>query len=216
MARTKLKKLREVRELPCVFSVDENVEEKLRKYFGNDHSVSLEIGCGHGDYSFELGSTFPERNFIGIDIKGNRIWTAAKKVLEVELKNVVFIISRAENLISIFRNRKIEEIFIPFPDPHIKRKSESKRLISPHFLKIYKNILKTEGKIHFKTDNDFLFNYFINEVILQNNLNIIDLSNDLYSSDNLEEVKQVKTFYEKSYLEEGRKIKYASFNFNNK
>jgi tRNA (guanine-N7-)-methyltransferase len=119
MARKKLIRLREVHNLPNVFSSEnENVEELLDYYFGNSEPFTLEIGCGHGDYSIELAKMYPKRSFIGIDYKGYRLYAAAKKVIELNLKNAAFLLSGAEKLTEIFSKEKVEEIFIPFPDPH--------------------------------------------------------------------------------------------------
>lgn len=119
MARSKLKKIKQVHVLPNVYvREDENVELAIRDYFGNDNSITIEIGCGHGDYSIELAGMHPERNFIGIDYKGARIFSAASRAIEMKLKNAAFLVSGAEKLADIFSKGKIEEIFIPFPDPH--------------------------------------------------------------------------------------------------
>ena len=129
MARKKLKRLKEVQKLPNAFSSEnENVEDLLNYYFGNRKLFTLEIGCGHGDYTIELAKMYPERNFIGIDYKGDRIYAAAKNAIELNLKNAAFLVSGVENLSDIFSNEKVEEIFIPFPDPHYPRKS-FKRLV---------------------------------------------------------------------------------------
>jgi len=134
MARKKHIRLKEVQNLPNVFSwEDQNVEELLNCYFGSRKLFTFEIGCGFGDYSIELAKMYPDRSFVGIDYKGDRIYTAAETANELNLKNVAFLVSGAEKLAEIFSKEKVEEIFIPFPDPHYPRKS-FKRLVAQNFL----------------------------------------------------------------------------------
>jgi len=211
MSRKKLKKIKEVRKLPNVFSREqENVEKLLREYFSNDNSFTLEIGCGHGDYTVELAAVYPERNFIGIDIKGARIYNGAIKALDSNLKNAAFLLTGAEHLDKIFTNKKIEEIYIPFPDPHYKRKSIRRRLVAPDFLKIYKSILQDDGRVHLKTDNDAFYNYAL-ETLKENDWIIHYATSNLYKDEPPEFLHNIKTKYEKHYLEEGRIIKYICF-----
>jgi len=210
MARSKLKKISQVQNLPNVFSwEDENVESAISDYFGNDNSFTLEIGCGHGDYSIELAKMYPERNFIGVDYKGARIYAAATKANELNLKNAAFLISGAEKLSNIFSEGKVDEIFIPFPDPHYPRKS-FKRLVSQNFLNIYKSIVTVNAKIHLKTDNEELFKYAL-FVLERENCTIHYATSNLYSEQALEHQHTIKTKYEKQYLEEGKEIKYICF-----
>ena len=211
MARKKLIRLKEVYNLPNVFSSeDENVEELLNKYFSNRKSFTLEIGCGHGDYSIELAKLYPERNFIGIDYKGDRIYTAAEKAIKLNLKNAAFLVSGAEKLSNMFSKGKVEELFIPFPDPHYPRKS-FKRLVDKNFLNVYKSIVSQKAKGHFKTDNEELYNYTLN-ILNKENCKIHISTSNLYCEQDLEYNQTIKTKYEKQYLEEGKEIKYICFN----
>jgi tRNA (guanine-N7-)-methyltransferase len=205
--------LKEVNKLPNVFSSEsENVEELLNYYFDNRKSFSLEIGCGHGDYTIELAKIYPERNFIGIDYKGARIYAAAEKVNEINLKNAAFLISRAEKLSDIFSKGKVEEIFIPFPDPHYPRKS-FKRLVDKNFLRIYKTILNEKARVHLKTDSVELYNYTLN-ILKKENCKIHFATPNLYDEQGLDYHQAIKTKYEKQYLEEGKEIKYICFDIN--
>lgn len=211
MARTKHKKLKEVVSFENVFDFNSgSTEEELLNKFDNTNTVSLEIGCGEGDYTISLAKLFPKRNFIGIDFKGARIYIGAKKAIEDNISNTVFLWINALKLPEFFKNTKIEEIFITFPEPHVKRRSEKKRLISPKFLEIYKNILIPGAHIHLKTDDVFLYNYAM-EVLTKVKAKILFNSDDLYSQTQLDEIKAIKTRYEKYYLTEGRKIKYIEF-----
>lgn len=211
MGRTKHKKLNEVSSFENVFDFKVgNTEEELLRYFGNSNPISLEIGCGEGDYTISLAQLFPNRNFIGIDFKGARIYIGAKKALENKITNTTFLWINAEKLPEFFKNTKIEEIFITFPEPHVKRRSERKRLVSPRFLELYKQLIIQGGHIHLKTDDDFLYNYAL-EILNKVKATILFKSEDLYSLNALDEIKKIKTRYEKYYLNEGRIIKYVEF-----
>jgi tRNA (guanine-N7-)-methyltransferase len=213
MARTKLKRIEKVKELPNVF-ISETVSGKnaFRDFFNSDGLFTLEIGCGHGDYSVELGKRFPNRNFIGIDVKAARIFKGAMRAIDEQLNNVAFLVSKAEKLSEFFKSNSVEEIYIPFPDPHIRRTSEPRRLISPYFLKLYKYLLIDEGLVHFKTDNEGLFEYALIEII-EFGCNIIFQTKDLYGRNEDELRTGIKTNYEKHYIREGRKICYVRFKF---
>lgn len=213
MPRTKHKKIAEVRTLINVFdSRKEHREEDIRKYFANNNSISLEIGCGHGDYTLNMAEAYPGRNFVGIDMKGARIWAGAKKSLSTNLKNAAFLLCNVEYLRDTFSKEKVEEIYIPFPDPHIRRTSAQHRLISPKFVELYKSIVAPGGMVHFKTDNDGLFEYATN-ILAKEKVVVEKSTDDLYAPDSLSFVETIKTRYERHYLAEGRKIKYIRFGF---
>jgi len=213
VARTKQKKLQQLNELPNVFNIKEaELKVKLKKYFKIEKPVTLEIGCGHGDYSVELAQKFPERNFVGIDVKGARIYIGATKAMEMNLKNVAFIVSKAEWLIEIFKPGSVEEIYIPFPEPHERRANQNRRLVSPAFLKIYKDLLIDSGKIKFKTDNKGLFEYALKN-IEEVEAKIIYSTNDLQKNGNSIYDTGIVSRFEKHYLNKGRTIKYICFMF---
>lgn len=214
MGRTKHKKIDEVKNLPNVFSLDiEDIGEKIAGYFANPNPITLEIGCGQGDYTFELASAHPQKNFVGVDVKGARVWVGAKNALQNNIKNAAFLLINAASLGDIFHSKIISEIFIPFPEPHVRRRSSHRRLVSPNFLAIYKSILVDNGKIHLKTDNVLLFDYAL-KIIEKEKLFIYMKEEDLYSNGNQYPLMTgIKTKYEKHYLEDGRKIKYICFGF---
>lgn len=213
MARTKLNRLSQVIKFDNVFTYSEpNLKELISKYFNGERLFTLEVGCGNGDYSIESAQKFPQRNFIGIDVKGARVYNGAVKALQLKLKNTAFIITKAEALLEIFNPKSIEEIYVPFPDPHPRRTSQERRLISSTFLNIYKELLIDSGLIHFKTDNENLFRYGIKS--------ISDFgAKILLSTENLDEKKDSKnisdvlTSFEKHYVKKGRSIKYICFKF---
>ena len=142
MARTKLKRFSRLNELTNVFNIkNPDLKETLKNYFSSSSNFTLEIGCGQGEYSVALAQQHPDRNFIGIDVKGARIYKGAMKAIELKLKNVAFVLTRAERLNEILDSKSVEEIYLPFPDPHVRRKSQDRRLISNRFLNIYKQLI---------------------------------------------------------------------------
>jgi tRNA (guanine-N7-)-methyltransferase len=213
MARTKHKRLRIVKELPNVFML-ENVGsgDALKNYFGQRKNFTLEIGCGSGDYTIELAKKFPERNFIGLDLKGARVFSGAAEALKLNLKNAAFIIGKADKLCNIFTPGSIDEIFIPFPDPHIRRRNEKRRLISPQYLKIYKDLLVDSGEGHFKTDDQNFFDYAL-KALTDFGCKIIYASEHVYENANSNIKYGIVTAYEKYYIINGRRIKYIQFMF---
>ena len=213
MARTKLKRLFKVKELPNVFSMErETIQSEIHNYFSSGNLFALEIGCGHGDYSVDLAKRFPKRNFIGIDVKGARVYRGAMKAFEEKLNNVAFIIGRAEKLNEAFLSKSVEEIFILFPEPHFRRANQRRRLISPNFLKIYKDLLIDSGIVHFKTDDQILFNYTLN-LISSFECKILHLTENLYEEENQNYRTAIVTSFEEHYIKEGRSIKYIRFKF---
>jgi tRNA (guanine-N7-)-methyltransferase len=213
MARTKLKRLSRVKDLPNVFSLmDADIQKALHKYFKSQELYTIEIGCGHGDYSVELALKFPNRNFIGIDVKGARIFNGAMKAIELKLENIAFLLAKAEKLNEIFQTKSVEEIYIPFPDPHVRRANHSRRLISPFFLKIYKELLIDSGLLHFKTDNKGLYDYALKTISVFG-CEILYSTEHLYENDEVKFSSNVITLFEKHYIKDGRKIKYICFKF---
>ena len=182
-----------------------------KEYFKNDRPIVLELGCGKGEYTLGLSERFPDKNFIGIDIKGARIWRGAKTALEQQRSNVAFIRMQIELIEKTFETGEVSEIWITFPDPQIKYKRTKHRLTNPEFLKRYKNILKDDGLIHLKTDSEFLHGYTIG--LLQGlGHDILYAHHDIYVNTYApEEVVNIQTFYEKQFLEQGKAITYLKF-----
>lgn len=189
---------------------------KWRNYFENENPVYLELGCGKGEYTLALAETFPEKNFIGIDIKGTRIWKGAKYAKEKQCKNVFFLRMQIEWLAYAFEKDEVDEIWITFPDPQVKYKRTKHRLTNPWFLDIYRQILKEEGIVHLKTDSQFLHGYSIG-ILMSHNCPIIYAHHDLYSTDfSPEWSTKIKTYYEKKYLALGKPITYLQFKLSQK
>ncbi len=184
-----------------------------KEFFKNANPITLEVGCGKGEYTVGLAVKYPHRNFIGIDIKGARLWRGGKDSNTMGLKNVAFVRNYVQMLPNIFANAEIDELWITFPDPQPKKIKTNKRLTSPPFLYRYFQILKEGGIINFKTDNEALFDYTL-EVIEQYGHNLIVSVKDLYNSKGFEEVKSIKTHYEKIFSEQGFAINFMQFTLN--
>lgn len=214
MPRKKQVKKDEAVTLKNVFSMyDGKTERDLYEYLDESLPLTLEVGCGHGDYSLRLALLYPEMNFVGIDVKPSRIYLGAKTALENKMKNIAFLVGRAENLIEFFKSKKVEAIWVPFPDPHVRRKSEFRRLISPALLTVYKSILAPGGVVNFKTDDYGLFEY-AKVVLAKEKVIIHKLSEDVYNSEHDQHLHEIQTTYEKRFIEEGRTIRFVSFSFN--
>lgn len=227
MAKGKLEKFAEVGTFPNVFQLPHifNADDfKLKgkwheEYFKNENPLVLELGCGKGEYTVGLGEKFPEKNFIGVDIKGARIWRGSKTAFENKMLNVAFVRTRIDHIEKVFAPGEVDEIWITFPDPQPQKTRERKRLTSPMFLKRYANILKPDGIINLKTDNFPLYEYS-KEVVTEQGSEILAATDDLYSSIEKQdndfisknaELLQIKTYYEKMFTEKGFKINYLSF-----
>lgn len=177
-------------------------------FFGNGNPLILELGCGKGEYTVGLAERYPGNNYLGVDIKGARIWKGARECYQRALKNVGFLRTRIELLDAFFSHEEVSAIWLPFPDPQLKK--PKKRLTSPRFLNMYKAILENGGPVHLKTDSSELY-FFTLKVIRHNNLELLTSSDDLYNSDIKEKSLYIKTFYEEQFLSEGKKIYYLKF-----
>lgn len=178
--------------------------------FRNSNPVILELGCGKGEYTLGLSSRFPYNNYIGIDIKGSRMWRGAKTAYENNMPNVAFLRTRIEYINSYFAENEVDEIWITFPDPYSEKRNSNKRLTCPWFLNIYRNFLKDKGIIHLKTDNAELFNYTMN-LAERNDLTVIFAENDLYEDKKGDDILFIRTHYENLFLAGGLKINYLAF-----
>ena len=180
------------------------------EWFGNDNPITLELGCGKGDYCIALAKLHPERNYIGFDIKGARLWRGAKTATEEKMENVAFVRTRIELINRFFDKDEVSEIWITFPDPQPKK--PLKRLTSERFLSYYKQFLKEGSPIHLKTDSQELHAYTMEEVIAPAGYEVEYHTTDLYADTTYEdEAKLTQTFYEKMFLKEGKPITYVKF-----
>ena len=221
-SKGKLKKFAEVEtfenvlqpEFSEVFESDFHLKGKWSKeFFGNDNKITLELGCGKGEYSVGLAKMFPDRNFIGIDIKGSRIWKGAKEATIDKLENVAFIRTRVDFINSFFDKGEVEEIWITFPDP--QHRKVLKRLTSSRFLNRYAKFLTPNATVNLKTDSVELFTY-TKALAKFNKLTIEKAIDDIYaSSEANDKVLSIKTFYEKGWLKDGLQSQYIRFQLNN-
>lgn len=220
MSKNKLAKFEEMKTFEHVVQAPYNAVghndfhlkgEWANRFFKNENPIVLELGCGKGEYTVELAGRFPEKNFIGVDIKGARLWKGAKIALQKELKNVAFLRTNIEIIDQFFGLAEVDEIWLTFPDPQMKK--IRKRLTSTFFLNKYKSFLKKSGTIHLKTDSNFQFSY-TRELAHKNNFEILAETDSLYDSAVLNETLQIKTFYEKQWLSRGINIKYLAFQLN--
>jgi len=215
VGKDKLRRFAEVATFNNVVQLDAGKPFKgqwSKDFFKNDNPLVLELACGKGEYTVNLATMFPDKNFIGIDYKGNRIWRGAKTALEDGVTNVGFLRIQIETLLEYFGPGEVDEIWITFPDPQPQISREKKRLTSGRFLEMYKTILKPGGFVNLKTDNDGLHAYTA-EKIAETGLNLHIKTEDLYKSEYADEVLSIKTYYEKKYLKDNKNINYLKFSF---
>ena len=183
-----------------------------KQFFKNTNPLVLELGCGMGEYTVGLAEKFPDKNFLGIDIKGARMWQGAVASLDKGLSNVGFLRIRIDWIEKCFAQQEVDEIWITFPDPQLKKRRAEKRLTHPKFLKKYASILKQDALIHLKTDSQFLHGFTLGVIAADNHI-LEDSTHDLYSSRVEREHMDIRTHYEKMYLERGGPITYLRFRF---
>jgi len=225
MGKDKLRKFAEVSGMDHVIEPSKeemlHVSERLRgnwssDLFNNDAPITLELACGKAEYTLAMARMFPYRNHIGVDIKGNRIWRGAKTALEEKLPNAAFLRTHIESIQSFFSKDEVDQIWITFPDPQKKVGRAKKRLTHPDFLDRYRTILRKGGTVNLKTDSSSLYDFSM-DVILDQKLKVHAQSMDVYRlgkkkfSDELNLLMETKTHYEKIWLEEGKQIKFISF-----
>ena len=180
-------------------------------YFKNNHPLVLELGCGKGEYSVALAQKYPNKNFIGIDIKGARFWRGAKTAIETGLSNVAFLRTQIELIDYAFGKNEIDEIWITFPDPQIKYKRTKHRMTNSVFLQRYKSILKPDGIVNLKTDSEFMHGYTLG-LLHGEGHEVLYANHNVYKQDGSpEEVTSIQTFYESQYLEQDKAITYIRF-----
>ena len=210
MGQKKLIRFAEVAKFPNVLQYPKNMRGNWNEHFGNNHPITLELACGKGEYTVGLAELYPERNFIGIDIKGNRIWVGAKKALQQNLNNVAFVRSLIDKITDYFAPGEVQEIWLTFPDPQLRTSKAKKRLTHPKFLRLYNSILMLGGKIHLKTDSPHLYN-FTRLVISMHELNLLSDMDDVYSIDNRDQELNIKTHYEGLDIANSNRIHYLQF-----
>lgn len=226
--RAKLEKFAQILSFPNVFENYTHHEPQLvgengvkvdmngkwqSEYFKNENDLILELACGKGDYTIALAKANPEKNYIGVDVKGNRIWRGAKTATEEKINNAAFLRTRIEHIGAFFLPGEVSQIWITFPDPFPKASKENRRLTSGGFLDSYKSILKPDGIMHLKTDADTLYEYTTEYLSTRDDIKVLYDNDDIYAKALDFPELDVKTFYEKQHLEKGKTIKYLRFSF---
>ncbi|MBL7696768.1 MAG: tRNA (guanosine(46)-N7)-methyltransferase TrmB [Chitinophagaceae bacterium] len=210
MGQKKLQRFAEIRTFRNVLEYPLHMKGKWATFFGNENPLTLELACGKGEYAVGLGRLHSDRNFIGIDLKGNRIWVGAKKALEEKLGNVAFVRSQIDKTDQYFSPGEVSEIWITFPDPQLRTSRARKRLTHPHFLRIYQSFLAPGGKIHLKTDSPDLY-IFTKLVIDFYNLELLVDNADVYASADIPDDLKIQTYYECLDISKSKKIHYLQF-----
>lgn len=215
MARTKLKRFAQNAASENVIEPGKPSFETIKGnwnafQFKNNNPIVLELGCGRGEYSIALAEKFPDKNIVGVDLKGARLWKGSTLANEKKLNNVAFLRTIIQNIEQFFEKDEVSEIWITFPDPRPKLSDEKRRMTSPRFLDLYRKILKPNGIIHLKTDNTPLFDYTL-EVLKEEKINPELSTDNLYQSELYTDILTVKTTYEKMFTEKGENIKYVKF-----
>jgi len=215
VAKRKLQRYIEVGTFKNVKQLEEGKEFRgnwSKSFFKNENPIVLELACGKGEYSVNLAKKYPNKNFIGIDYKGNRLWIGAKMALDENVENVGFLRIQIQNIMDYFAENEIDEIWITFPDPQAQSPLERKRLTNLTFLNKYKTVLKNGGAVNLKTDNDGFYQYTL-EKVNELNLDILEKTDNVYLDFPNDEVLSIKTHYERIYLNKGKNINYLKFKF---
>lgn len=217
MGKNKLQKFADMNGYPHVFQypfgaiVESGFEMKGhwgKQFFKNDNPIVLELGCGKGEYTVGLAKLFPDKNFIGVDVKGARMWSGAKESLEGGMGNVAFLRTDIELIHYFFGEGEVSEIWITFPDPQMNK--VRKRLTSTRFMTLYRQILTENGMVHLKSDSNFMFTY-TRLMVEANNYPVLECTDDLYGSGLVDTILGIKTYYEQQWLDRGLNIKYIKF-----
>lgn len=210
MGQKKLQRFAEIETFPNVLIYPEGMPGRWAEFFKNNNPLTLELACGKGDYTLALARRFPGRNFLGVDLKGNRIWRGAKTALEEPLHNVAFLRTQIDKLDQYFAPGEIAEIWITFPDPFLRKSKSKKRLTHPKFLQLYQPLLAPGATINLKTDSPELY-AFTREVTAACNCKVLEDIPDVYALPEVPELLKIRTYYEGMHLKDGRTIRFIKF-----
>ena len=215
MSRSKTKKFEANREADNIIQVGKPLFEKIKgkwseSFFKNNNPISVELGCGRGEYTVGLAQVFPAKNYIGVDIKGDRIYKGSQEAMELGLKNAAFLRTKIHDIQNFFEEGELDEIWITFPDPRPKKRDIRRRITNPRFLDMYWKLCKSGSTFHLKTDNSKFFDYTL-EALENYSTRGILVTRDLYNSEYLADHHGIKTKYEKIWTEKGSKIHYLRF-----
>lgn len=210
MAQKKLQRFADLKTFANVLEYPEGMKGKWRAFFKNTNPLVLELACGRGEYTVGMAQLFPEQNFIGVDVKGNRMYIGAKKCLTENISNASFLRTQIEKLADYFAPGEVDEIWITFPDPQLRTSKAKKRLTHPRFLRLYQQILKSGGLLHLKTDSPDLYR-FTKLVANLYRLTIVEDSDNVYAEPTVKEELKIKTHYESLDIAQSKKIHYLKF-----
>ncbi|HEX5026474.1 MAG TPA: tRNA (guanosine(46)-N7)-methyltransferase TrmB [Agriterribacter sp.] len=210
MGHKKLIRFEAIKTFPNVLQYPQGMQGKWADFFGNKNDITLELACGKGEYTVALAKKYPNRNFIGVDLKGNRIWAGAKKCLEEEIKNAAFIRTQIERIADYFAPGEIKEIWITFPDPQLRLSRAKKRLTHPRFLRLYQQILSLDGLIHLKTDSPDLYR-FTKLVCAMYGISTLEDYDNIYARENINDELKIKTYYESLDIAGSNRVHYLKF-----
>ena len=213
MGQKKLQRFSEIKIFDNVLEYPEGINGKWNEFFKNKKPIVLELACGKGEYAVSLAKLYKDRNFIGVDLKGNRLWVGAKKALNENLSNVAFLRSQIERIDEFFDKGEVSEIWITFPDPQLRISKAKKRLTHPRFLRLYNKILCKNGVIHLKTDSPDLYE-FTKTVIELFNCELLQDIDDVYAEENVSDELKIKTYYEGLDIAKSQRIHYLRFRLN--
>jgi len=210
MAQKKLIRFNEIKSFKNVLEYPEGMQGKWKNFLKNDNPVILELACGKGEYAIGLAQLHPYKNFIGVDIKGNRLWAGAKFAVDNNITNAAFLRTQIDKIDKYFNTNEVDEIWITFPDPYLRKSKARKRLTHPKFLRLYKQFLKPCGLIHLKTDSPDLYHFTLTVINLYG-LKVIADFNDLYNYENIQPELKIKTHYEGMNIAKSNTVFYVCF-----
>jgi tRNA (guanine-N7-)-methyltransferase len=210
MAQKKLLRFEAIKSFPNVLQYPQGAAGNWKIYFQNTNPITLELACGKGEYAVNLAVMYPQKNFIGVDLKGNRIYIGAKKSLEEKISNVAFLRTQIDKINTYFEKTEVAEIWITFPDPQLRKSKAKKRLTHPAFLRLYQQILPDGGLIHLKTDSPDLF-VFTLLVIEMYGLHLHECIDNVYAQPKIKEELKIKTYYESLDIAQSKRIHYVCF-----
>jgi len=213
MGQKKLIRFEEIKQFPNVLEYPANMKGNWQSLFKNTHALVLELACGKGEYAVGLGRMYADKNFIGVDIKGNRIWRGAKTALEEGLHHVAFLRTEIDKITDYFATGEVSEIWITFPDPQLRTSKAKKRLTHPRFLRLYQQLLQEDGTINLKTDSPALY-LFTKTVIALYELPLLEDSDNVYAMPEVKKELQIKTHYEQLDIAQSNKVHYLRFKIN--
>lgn len=210
MGQKKLVRFAELKTFTNVLQYPEEMPGTWNEYFKNSNPIVLELACGKGEYTLGLAQLYPAKNFIGVDLKGNRLWVGAKKATQHNLHNVAFLRIQIERITEFFATEEVDELWITFPDPQLRISKSKKRLTHPRFLRLYYQVLKPQGKIHLKTDSPDLY-HFTKKVIEMYNCELHKDFDDVYAEPGISPELHIKTHYESLDIAGSNKVHYLCF-----